>query len=79
MKKKNELTEERGELLQKMGVDVASAMMRAMQAHELTLQEGLVVISLAVSDIIEIICKIQGEDEKQMIECFCNSLKVPEV
>lgn len=78
MKEKDMITDERAKQLEELSLDVGSAAMQAMNGMDLTLQEGLTVLSMAVSTIIGITAKLAGTDEEEMIECFCESLKFEE-
>ena len=73
------MTKERENKLEQLSLEVGSAAMRAMNGAQLTLQEGLTVLSMAVSTVIGITCQLSNLDEKEMIDSFCESLKCEEV
>ena len=73
------MTKERAKVLEQMSLEVGTAAMRAMSGAQLTLQEGLTVLSMAVSTVIGMTCQLSNIDEKEMIDSFCESLKCEEV
>lgn len=73
------MTKERAKELEQMSLEVGTAAMRAMNGANLTLQEGLTVLSMAVSTVIGMTCQLSNIDEKEMIDSFCESLKCEEV
>lgn len=70
------LSKKRQKELEELSLHVGEEMMNAMTGHKISLLEALTVISMAVSCIIHASCQLNNENEDDMIECFCESLKV---
>ena len=71
-----ELSEERAKMLEELADKLSTHVIMKMEDKGLSMQEGLTVMSMMVSSIIGTASSVTGESEEQMIECFCESLKV---
>lgn len=73
---KKELSEKRAKELEDLADEIGHHVLQALMKKELNLQEGLVVLSCVVSNIIATAANVIGEDEEVMLQTFCDSLKV---
>lgn len=75
---KKDLSEKREKELEALEDEVGHQILQAFMKKELSLQEGLTVLSSVVSGIIAIAAGVIGEDEEVMLQKFCDSLKLEE-
>lgn len=71
-----ELSEERAKMLDELAYKLSTHVTRRMADCGLSMQEGLTVLSMMVSNIIATASDVSSESEEQMIEYFCESLKL---
>ena len=71
-----ELSKEQEKLISWAADEVETEVLKVLMHHKLTMHEGLSVLSVAVYSILTTSAKVLCEDEKMLIDTFCESLKV---